>query len=98
MLPDLDQRHLIVVLMSLKSFFVNTVIINQGDQPDYFYIFETVFCSVMKTINDVETFICKIEAGGYAEELGVISEIPKDATIIDDTDVTAWEMDKKTYW
>jgi hypothetical protein len=66
MLSDLDQRHLIVSSMSLKSFVASTVMIKQDYQPDYFYIFETVVCFVMKTIKDVETFICKIKTRDYA--------------------------------
>jgi hypothetical protein len=52
----------------------------------------------MKTIKDVETFICKIKTRDYAWERGVISKRLKAATIIADIDVTAWTMDKKKYW
>lgn len=92
-----DQRKVLIDAMFHKEFKDNDKIIQQGDQPDNFYIIESGRCKVYKKDCDEQKFISTLSEGNYFGELALISGSTRSATVIADGFCNCWAIDQTTY-
>ena len=76
------------------------IIIKQGDKGDYYYIIQSGSCRVMsksKETGDKELRIAEISAGNGFGEDALISDEPRNATVIMNTDGTLMRLAKDDF-
>lgn len=76
------------------------VIIKQGDKGDYYYFIQSGSCRVIRNAQETsnkEIKIADIECGNGFGEDALISEAPRNATVIMNTDGTLMRLDKKHF-
>ncbi len=79
--------------MSLFSVDKNTILFEQNQDSNYFYIIKEGDISVH--VNKVK--VNALKAGQSFGELALLHSAPRSATIICDTDVKLWAMERKNF-
>ena len=76
------------------------VIIKQGDSGDYFYIIQTGSCRVMQNSNETgnkELHVADLNAGSSFGEDALVSDVPRNATVIMNTDGQLMRLAKEDF-
>lgn len=95
-LGDKDVDTL-VKAFELKKFAVEDVLMKQGDEGDCFYVLEEGITDVL--IDNVGKVAEKDGKGenNFVGELALLYNAPRSATIVAQTAVTAWALDRTTF-
>ena len=87
------ERRNLIDAMSNESVPAGTVIIQQGDIGDFFYVVENGHVSFSVDGNHVG--VC--ERGASFGELALLYNCPRAATCVANTDCRLWKVDQKTF-
>lgn len=87
------ERRNLIDAMSKESVPAGTVIIQQGDIGDFFYVVEEGHVSFSVDGNHVG--VC--ERGASFGELALLYNCPRAATCVANTDCRLWKVDQKTF-
>mmetsp|Transcript_47583 Transcript_47583/g.143949 ORF Transcript_47583/g.143949 Transcript_47583/m.143949 type:complete len:805 (-) Transcript_47583:618-3032(-) len=87
------ERTLLIDAMQLDSVSDGTVIIQQGDIGDYFYLVEEGTVSFIVNEHNVGT----CTRGASFGELALLYNCPRAATCVADTNCRLWKVDQKTF-
>lgn len=90
---DDDARQTIVDAMSEKLFHPGDVIIKQGDMGDFYYVISEGLCDVFKNGNKV----VEVHKGSGFGELALLYDAPRAATVVAQTEVRTWALDRTTF-
>ncbi|CAB4255739.1 similar to Saccharomyces cerevisiae YIL033C BCY1 Regulatory subunit of the cyclic AMP- dependent protein kinase (PKA) [Maudiozyma barnettii] len=90
---DSDNRRLVVNCLEEKAVQKGDVIIQQGDEGDYFYIVEQGVVEFYVNKQRVSTS----GAGSSFGELALMYNSPRAATVIAQTDCILWVLDRLTF-
>ncbi|KAG0669351.1 hypothetical protein C6P45_003876 [Maudiozyma exigua] len=90
---DADNRRLVVNCLEEKSAKKGDVIIQQGDEGDYFYIVEQGVVEFYVNKQRVSTS----GAGSSFGELALMYNSPRAATVIAQSDCILWALDRLTF-
>lgn len=90
---SIEERRLLIDAMQLDSVSEGTVIIQQGDIGDYFYLVEEGTVSFV--VNEHNVGQCT--RGASFGELALLYNCPRAATCIANTDSRLWKVDQKTF-
>lgn len=74
----------------------NSVLFNEGDVADKFYILREGLVKIVKSSHDIQTTINTIEAGEIFGEMGLISSQPRNATGITATECFIITLNEET--
>lgn len=90
---DANSQKAVVSALIQKKFTKGSEIIRQGDEGDYFYIIESGL---------VEFYVDNVERGSANEgssfgELALMHNSPRAATVVAQSDVTCWALDRLTF-
>ena len=91
------QQNTLVKAFSKIEFNNESIIIKQGDQPDYLYIIDSGKVNIFKNINGENIQVSTLFSGQYFGELAIISGTVRAATVIADGPVKLWALDQKSY-
>ncbi len=96
---DADERQQVFDAMFQVDFDAGSVIIQQGDDGDNFYVIDTGTCDIyVQKPGDAEpTLVLSLDAGGSFGELALIYGSPRAATVKAKTAVSLWAIDRITY-
>jgi cAMP-dependent protein kinase regulator len=92
-----DQRKMLVDAMFKKEYGDGAKIIQEGDQPDNFYILQSGRTRVLKKKAGVDEQVACLGPGAYFGELALISGSTRAASIIADGACVCWAIDQATY-
>jgi len=87
------ERRLLIDAMMLDSVPAGTIIIQQGDIGDYFYVVEEGHVSFAVDGNHVGA----CTRGASFGELALLYNCPRAATCLANTDCRLWKVDQKTF-
>lgn len=90
---DANSKKTVIAALQQKSFTKDTVIIQQGDEGDFFYIIETG--TVDFYVNNAK--VNSSSEGSSFGELALMYNSPRAATAIAATDVVCWALDRLTF-
>lgn len=90
---DANSKKTVIAALQQKSFAKDTVIIQQGDEGDFFYIIETG--TVDFYVNDAK--VSSSSEGSSFGELALMYNSPRAATAVAATDVVCWALDRLTF-
>ncbi|SMN21145.1 similar to Saccharomyces cerevisiae YIL033C BCY1 Regulatory subunit of the cyclic AMP-dependent protein kinase (PKA) [Maudiozyma saulgeensis] len=90
---DSDNRRLVVNCLEEKTVNKGDIIIQQGDEGDYFYIVEKGIVEFYVNKQRVSTS----GAGSSFGELALMYNSPRAATVIAQTDCILWVLDRLTF-
>jgi cAMP-dependent protein kinase regulator len=88
-----DERLQLINAMTTDSVIEGTVIIQQGDIGDYFYVVENGTISFAVDGNHVGS----CSRGATFGELALLYDCPRAATCIAQSDCNIWKVDQKTF-
>ena len=88
-----EERRLLIDAMKADSVPAGTVIINQGEVGDYFYVVEDGNISFAVDGNHVGA----CTRGASFGELALLYNCPRAATCIANTDCRLWKVDQRTF-
>jgi CRP-like cAMP-binding protein len=88
-----EERRLLIDAMKADSVPAGTVIINQGEVGDYFYVVEEGNISFAVDGNHVGA----CTRGASFGELALLYNCPRAATCIANTDCKLWKVDQRTF-
>jgi len=91
-LSDSERRHLIDAMV-METVPASTIIIQQGEVGDYFYVVE----SGQVSFSVDGKWVGKCEEGGSFGELALLYNCPRAATCIANSNCTLWKVDQKTF-
>ncbi len=91
-LSDSERRNLIDAMV-MESVPASTIIIQQGEVGDYFYVVEDG--QVSFSVDGRYVGAC--ERGGSFGELALLYNCPRAATCIANSSCTLWKVDQKTF-
>uniref|UniRef100_A0A7S2H902 cGMP-dependent protein kinase n=1 Tax=Helicotheca tamesis TaxID=374047 RepID=A0A7S2H902_9STRA len=87
------ERRLLIDAMQLETRAAGTIIIQQGDIGDYFYVVEDGHVSFSVDGNHVGA----CTRGASFGELALLYNCPRAATCIANTDVRLWKVEQRTF-
>lgn len=87
------ERHLMIDAMMMECVPAGTIIIQQGDIGDYFYVVEDGHVSFSVDTHHVGA----CTRGASFGELALLYNCPRAATCIANTDCRLWKVDQKTF-
>mmetsp|Transcript_38815 Transcript_38815/g.83622 ORF Transcript_38815/g.83622 Transcript_38815/m.83622 type:complete len:802 (-) Transcript_38815:378-2783(-) len=88
-----EERYLLIDAMKADSVPAGTIIIQQGEVGDYFYVVEDGDISFAVDGNHVGA----CARGGSFGELALLYNCPRAATCIANTDCKLWKVDQRTF-
>jgi len=97
------ERDAVCSVMVPEVFAAGEVIIAQGDQGDKFYVLESGTCVIRKVLGkkkgptDFGTEVMRLEDAGSFGELALMYGSPRAASVIAETKVKVWSIDRSTY-
>lgn len=96
---DADERQQVFDAMFQVDFDAGSVIIQQGDDGDNFYVIGQGTCDiyVQKPGDEQPALVLSLDAGGSFGELALIYGSPRAATVKAKTKVSLWAIDRITY-
>lgn len=96
---NLDNKDFKVVIDAMDQMHASkgTKIIEEGASGDVLYIVESGELSCHKIINGENTFLKTYKAGDVFGELALLYGAPRAATIIAESDVECWVLDRLTF-
>lgn len=98
--PGVSQLELdeLITRSRVVNYPAGTVLCEEGQVEDKFYILLDGSVSVSKTVNNVEQRQLKaLEAGDFFGEMALIHNAPRAATVTTTTQVTVLEIDKENF-
>lgn len=90
---DIKSKKTVISALTSKKFPKDSVIIQQGDEGDFFYIIETG--TVDFYVNGAK--VNSSSEGSSFGELALMYNAPRAATAIAATDVSCWALDRLTF-
>lgn len=99
MFMSLDDKDMQVVIdaMDQKKAKANEYIINEGEPGEVLYIVESGSLGCTKVIKGKETFLKQYQVGDVFGELALLYNAPRAATIVAETEVQLWVLDRNTF-
>jgi cAMP-dependent protein kinase regulator len=97
------ERDAICSVMVPEIFGAGEVIIAQGDQGDKFYVLESGTCVIRKVLgkkagpDDFGAEVMRLDDTGSFGELALMYGSPRAASVIAETKVKVWSIDRSTY-
>ena len=88
-----EERRLLIDAMKADSVPAGTVIIDQGEMGDYFYVVEAGQISFVVDGNHVGA----CTRGASFGELALLYNCPRSATCLANTDCKLWKVDQRTF-
>ena len=85
-------EHLVVQYSS-----IDTVIIKEGDDGDYFYVLESGGVQIIRNIEGNDTLLYSPVPGDSFGEMALLYNCPRNATIVTTSDSKLWAVDRVTF-
>ncbi|SPQ96369.1 Cyclic nucleotide-binding domain-containing protein [Plasmodiophora brassicae] len=93
-----DQLQMIFDAMAEKRYAAGESIIKQGEEGDYFYVLDSGTANCYVSVDGAPPKLVKTYTkGGSFGELALMYNSPRAATIIAQTDVVCWAVDRITF-
>ncbi|CAH1398579.1 unnamed protein product [Nezara viridula] len=94
---DPNDLNKIIDAMFIKAVIKGEMVIQQGDDGDYFYVVQSGIFNAFQTENDMITDLCHYANNGYFGELALLYNQPRAASVVALTDGILWALDRETF-
>ena len=92
-----NEREKLADAMQSKVYSADEAVLREGDRADGMYFVEAGTVAVLKQMEGVEKKVSEVGLGGYFGELGLITEKPRQATVIAMDEVKLAFLDRLSF-
>ncbi|KDO19838.1 hypothetical protein SPRG_14938 [Saprolegnia parasitica CBS 223.65] len=94
---DVEQQRDVIGAMEEKVVRRGDIVINQGDEGDYFYVIDDGELDVFTRATGLATPVFHYVRGNTFGELALMYNSPRAATVVATTDAVLWALDRDTF-
>jgi cAMP-dependent protein kinase regulator len=92
-----SEREKVADSLKVQVFKPEEVIIKQGDAGNHFYIIEEGEAKCVKVFNNENKELTTLSPGSYFGEISLLTQRPRQATVVASTDVKCLTLDRRTF-